>query len=114
MFREVNLGNYGLTLRDVGVHRAIRPRGPTAQPASRDANATLLYATVSTITQLWPASVDCAVPANPTATSDRPLVPGMYATADMYPCGNDPFASRHVRPPSLVSATLSSGVFAFV
>src|SRR5581483_9040654 len=97
-----------------GAHFAIRPRGPAAHPAERDANATLLYATVSTIAQLSPPSSERAVPARPTATSMRPCVPGTYATADMYPCGNDPCANRHVAPPSLVSATLSLGSLGFV
>src|SRR5205823_5276585 len=47
--------HYGLTRRLVGgAHFAIRPLGPTAQPVSRDAKATLLYATESIIVQLSP------------------------------------------------------------
>src|SRR4051794_29608731 len=97
--------------RGVGVQRAIRPRGPTAHPASRDPKPTLLNAPGPTIIQPCPPSLDRAVPASPTATSERPRVPGMYATADMYPCGSGPVASVQVRPPSVVSATLSNGVF---
>ncbi len=63
--------------------RAMRPRGPTAQPPSRGAvNATLLYATVSTIVHEIPSSLDTAVPASPTATYVA-RVPGTYVTPDM-------------------------------
>src|SRR5262245_10670323 len=97
-----------------GAHLAIRPPGPAAQPAVADANATLLYATVSTIVQLSPPLLDVAVPASPTATNERPLVPGMNATPDMYPRGDGPLARRHVFPPSAVTATLSNAAFGLV
>jgi len=79
----MNLFRYGLDDPDVGAHLAIRPLGPAAHPSVRDTNTTLLYATVSTIAQLSPPSFDVAVPARPTATSNRPLVPGMKVTPDM-------------------------------
>jgi len=66
------------------------------------------------IVQLSPASSERAVPASPTATSERPDVPGMNATPDMKPCGIGPRASRQVTPPSLVRATLSKGCFGLV
>src|SRR4051812_48278095 len=97
------------------VHLAIRPRSPTAHPAScTPANARALYAAVSTIVHRSPPSVETAVPTSPVATNVRAPVPGTYATADRYPGGVGPGTTCQVAPPSCERATFTYGVFGWL
>ena len=86
-------------------HRAMRPFGPTAQPADGDAKATLLYAVESTLRHVTPLSIDTSVPVSPTATS-------VLAQCRDDRHGRDTSGvaalsvSVHVAPPSLVVAII--------
>ena len=75
--------------------------------AVRPPNCTELYPIVSTATQLSPPSSERSVPLIPTDMSRLPPLPGIYATADRKPCGDEALsASVQVRPPSAVRAML--------
>lgn len=72
----------GETTDQCSDHRAMRPFGPTAQPVSSLENATLLYGTESTNTQVAPPSRERSVPVSPTAAINLPPPLGTNATAD--------------------------------